>query len=236
LRRLITEAVERGGKVIIPSFAVGRAQELVFSLHFMMESGAIPRFPVYVDSPLAVNVSKVFKAYGEIYDQAAQDFAEDIQRNIFDFPELTYISTADESKALNEKKDPMVIISASGMCETGRILHHLRNNIENPRNTILIVSWQAPETLGRRLVEKVPRVKIFGEAFEVKARVETINGYSAHADQAGLLEWALALKGRLKKVFLVHGEPGPAEALAAKLRAGGLPEVHYPAMHETTVL
>ena len=236
LRRVVGEAVERGGKIIIPSFAVGRAQELVFSLHFMMESGALPRFPVYVDSPLAVNVSKVFKAYGDLYDQAARDFAEDISRNVFDFPELTYVGSADESKALNDKKGPMVIISASGMCETGRILHHLRNNIENPRNTILIVSWQAPETLGRRLVEKQARVKIFGEAFNVKARVETINGYSAHADQAGLTDWALALKGRLQKVFLVHGEPAPAEALAAKLRAGGLPEVHYPNLHETVTL
>ncbi|HLF03120.1 MAG TPA: MBL fold metallo-hydrolase [Anaerolineales bacterium] len=236
LRRVVGEAVERGGKIIIPSFAVGRAQELVFSLHFMMESGALPRFPVYVDSPLAVNVSKVFKAYGDLYDQAARDFAEDISRNIFDFPELTYVGSADESKALNDKKGPMVIISASGMCETGRILHHLRNNIENPRNTILIVSWQAPETLGRRLVEKQARVKIFGEAFNVKARVETINGYSAHADQAGLTDWALALKGRLQKVFLVHGEPAPAETLAAKLREGGLPEVHYPNLHETVTL
>jgi metallo-beta-lactamase family protein len=236
LRRVVQEAVDRGGKIIIPSFAVGRAQDLVFSLHFMMESGALPRFPVYVDSPLAVNVSKVFRAYDELHDQAAQDFAEDIHRNVFEFPELTYVGSADESKALNDKKGPMVIISASGMCETGRILHHLRNNIENPRNTVLIVSWQAPDTLGRRLVEKQPRVKIFGESFDVKANVQVINGYSAHADQAGLMEWALSLKGRLKKVFLVHGEPAPAEALAAKLREGGIPEVYYPNLHETVTL
>ncbi|MBM4424330.1 MAG: MBL fold metallo-hydrolase [Chloroflexi bacterium] len=236
LRRVVEEAVERGGKIIIPSFAVGRAQELVFSLNFMMESGALPRFPVYVDSPLAVNVSRVFRAYGELYDQAAQDFAEDIQHDVFNFPELTYVGSADESKTLNDKKGPMVIISASGMCETGRILHHLRNNIENPRNTILFVSWQAPDTLGRRLVEKAPRVKIFGESFDVKANVQVINGYSAHADQTGLVDWALSLKGRLKKVFLVHGEPAPAEALAAKLREGGIPEVYYPNLHETASL
>lgn len=236
LRRVVEEAVERGGKIIIPSFAVGRAQELVFSLNFMMESGALPRFPVYVDSPLAVNVSRVFRAYGELYDQAAQDFAEDIQHDVFNFPELTYVGSADESKTLNDKKGPMVIISASGMCETGRILHHLRNNIENPRNTILFVSWQAPDTLGRRLVEKTPRVKIFGESFDVKANVQVINGYSAHADQTGLVDWALSLKGRLKKVFLVHGEPAPAEALAAKLREGGIPEVYYPNLHETASL
>ncbi len=237
LRRIVEEAVNRGGKIIIPSFAVGRAQELVFSLHFMMESGALPRFPVYVDSPLAVNISKVFRAHDELHDQAAQDFADDIpHHDVFDFPELTYVGSVDESKALNDKPGPMVIISASGMCETGRILHHLRNNIGNPRTTVLIVSWQAPNTLGRRLVEKERRVKIFGEAYNVKAKVEVINGYSAHADQAGLLEWALALKGRLKKVFLVHGEPEPANALAEKLRQGGIREVYYPGLHESVTL
>ena len=237
LRRIVEEAVNRGGKIIIPSFAVGRAQELVFSLHFMMESGALPRFPVYVDSPLAVNISKVFRAHDELHDQAAQDFADDIpHHDVFDFPELTYVGSVDESKALNDKPGPMVIISASGMCETGRILHHLRNNIGNPRTTVLIVSWQAPNTLGRRLVEKERRVKIFGEAYNVKAKVEVINGYSAHADQAGLLEWALALKGRLQKVFLVHGEPEPAKALAEKLRQGGIREVYYPGLHESATL
>lgn len=237
LRRLVEETAGRGGKVIIPSFAVGRAQELVYSLHFMMESGALPHLPVYVDSPLAVNVSKVFRAHNTLHDRIAHDFAgEALSHDILNFPELTYVGSADESKALNERPGPMVIISASGMCESGRILHHLRNNVGNPRNTILIVSWQAPDTLGRRLVEKQPRVKIFGDEFEVKARVEVINGYSGHADQAGLLEWAKALKGRLKKIFLVHGEPGPAEALAAKLRDSGLNDVYYPKLHETVAL
>ncbi|MBI2202123.1 MAG: MBL fold metallo-hydrolase, partial [Armatimonadetes bacterium] len=142
----------------------------------------------------------------------------------------------DESKAINDKKGPMVIISASGMAETGRVLHHLRNNIGNPRTTVLIVSWQAPNTLGRRLVEKERTVRIFGEEHAVKASVEVINGYSAHADQAGLSEWALALKGRLKKVFLVHGEPDPANTLAAKLREGGLTDVYYPKLHESVTL
>ena len=236
-RQVVEDAVERGGKVIVPSFAVGRAQELIYSLHFMMESGALPRFPVYVDSPLAVNVSKVFRQHTELQDDQTRDFAgETANHDVFDFPELTYVGSADESKAINDKKGPMVIISASGMAETGRVLHHLRNNIENPRTTVLIVSWQAPDTLGRRLVEKAPRVKIFGEEYKVNARVEVINGYSAHADQAGLLEWALALKGRLKKVFLVHGEPDPANALAEKLRAGGIAGVYYPKLHESVEL
>jgi metallo-beta-lactamase family protein len=237
LRRIVQEAIDRGGKVIIPSFAVGRAQELVYSLHFMMESGALPNIPVYMDSPLAVNVSKVFRSHREIHDDIAQDFAQEaVSHDIFNFAGLTYVGGADESKALNDKRGPMVIISASGMCETGRILHHLRNNIENPRNTILIVSWQAPNTLGRRLADKEPRVKIFGESFNVKAKVEIINGYSGHADQTGLLDWALHLKGRLKKIFLVHGESEPAETLAAKLREGGIPEVYYPDLHDTVSL
>lgn len=237
LRQVIEDAVERGGKVIVPSFAVGRAQELIYSLHFMMESGALPSFPVFVDSPLAVNVSKVFRKHTELQDDQARDFArETANHDIFDFPQLTYVGNVEESKAINDQKGPMVIISASGMAETGRVLHHLRNNIENPRATILIVSWQAPDTLGRRLVEKAARVKIFGEEYKVNAKVEVVNGYSAHADQPGLLEWALALKGRLKKVFLVHGEPDPANALAEKLRAGGIAEVYYPKLHESVTL
>ncbi|MBI3244168.1 MAG: MBL fold metallo-hydrolase [Chloroflexi bacterium] len=237
LRRVMREAVERGGKVIIPSFAVGRAQELIYSLQQLIRNRDIPSIPIYVDSPLAVNITKVFGKHKELYDTGAlRALKEDDDGNLFTAPGLTYVGSADESKALNDRKDPMVIISASGMCETGRILHHLRNNIENPRNTILIVSWQAPNTLGRRLVEKEPRVKIFGETFNLKAQVEVINGFSAHADQTGLLEWALALKGRLKKVFLVHGEPEPANALAEKLREGGIRDVHYPGLHESVAL
>jgi len=234
LRKVMQQAVERGGKVIVPAFAVGRSQEVIFALHKMFEGGDLPRIPIYLDSPLAVNVSKVFGAHSNLYDAEAQEYLKrDDDGNLFTYPELTYIGSVEESKALNDKSGPMVIISASGMCETGRVLHHLRNSIENPRNTVLIVSWQAPDTLGRRLVEKTPRVKIFGEPYNLKANVEVINGFSAHADQAGLSEWALALKGRLKKVFLVHGEPEPAEALAAKLREGGLPEVYYPKWRET---
>lgn len=233
LRKIVGEAVDRGGKIIIPSFAVGRAQELIYSLHFMMESGALPKFPIYVDSPLAVNVSKVFRKHSEIQDETAREFADEMKTDVLNFPEVSYVASVDESKAINDKKGPMVIISASGMAETGRVLHHLRNNIENPKTTVLIVSWQAPDTLGRRFVEKAPKVKIFGEEYKVNAHVEVISGYSAHADQSGLLGWATHLKGRLKKVFLVHGEPEPANALAEKLRASGIPEVHYPKMGES---
>lgn len=234
LKGLMREAIDRRGKVIIPAFAVGRSQELIYSLHELMESGAIARIPIYVDSPLAVNVSKVFSRHVELYDtEAGKLLQTDDDGNIFTFPEVHYIQSVDESKALNEKHEPMVIISASGMCETGRILHHLKNNIENPNTTVLIVSWQAPNTLGRRLMDKESKVNIFGQPYHVRAHVEAINGYSGHADQAALTDWALSLKGRLKKVFLVHGEQGPADALAARLKEGGLTDVYYPDLHET---
>jgi metallo-beta-lactamase family protein len=237
LRALMREAIDRRGKVIIPAFAVGRSQELIYSLHQLMESGDIAHIPIYVDSPLAVNVSKVFSNHKELYDTEAGKLLEaDDDGNLFTFPEVHYIQSVDESKALNDTQEPMVIISASGMCETGRILHHLKNNIEKPNTTVLIVSWQAPNTLGRRLVDQEKKVSIFGQSYNVRARVEAINGYSGHADQAGLTEWALAQKGRLKKVFLVHGEQGPADALAARLREGGISDVYYPDLHETVSL
>jgi metallo-beta-lactamase family protein len=136
----------------------------------------------------------------------------------------------DESKALNDRKDPMIIISASGMAESGRILHHLRNNIGNPKNTILIVSWQAPYTLGRRLADREKRVRIFGDEYEVKAEVATIGGLSAHAGQDFLMEYALQVKGRAKQVFLVHGEPKPAQMLSDKLVEAGMQAPFYPEM------
>jgi metallo-beta-lactamase family protein len=217
--------------VIIPAFAVGRTQELVYSLHRLIDGGDIPRIPVYVDSPLAVNVSDIFRAHQECFDsETAQFVREDVRHHAaLGFDLLTYVRSVEESKALNRREDPMVIISASGMAETGRILHHLRHNIENPRNTILIVSWQAPYTLGRRLVEGEPRVKIFGEFFERQAEVAAISGFSAHAGQEMLLEYALATRGRVRKIFLVHGEPDPAQALRERLAEQGAGQVFYPA-------
>lgn len=237
LRQVVGEACERGGKIIIPSFAVGRAQDLIYNLHRLMDQGAVPRIPVYVDSPLATNIARVFRGHKEVYDTQARLFIQnDSHPDAFVFPELTYVSSVEESKALNDKPGPMVVISASGMCETGRVLHHLRNNIENPSTTVLIVSWQAPHTLGRRLVEKQPRVRIFGEEFKVRARVEVINGFSAHADREGLLEYAAALRPKLKGVFLVHGELTPALALAEGLRDIGLRNVVVPELHQTVEL
>jgi metallo-beta-lactamase family protein len=181
---------------------------------------------------LAVNVTDIFRKHPECFDDEAVRFMEeDPHGAALGFDLLTYTRSVEESKAINDIEGPVVIISASGMAETGRILHHLRNNIEDQRNTILITSWMAPHTLGRRLREGEEQVKIFGEVFEVRAEVATINGLSAHADQEYLLEYALASPS-IQQVFLVHGEPRAARALTEKLSERGMDQVHYPEMGE----
>jgi len=232
-RAVVKRTIERGGKVIVPAFAVGRTQELVYDLNQMMSDGSVPSVPVYVDSPLAVNASQVFRNHPECFDPETREFIEHARHPALDFTMLTYIHSVDESKALNERKDPMVIISASGMAESGRILHHLRNNIGDPKNTVCIVSWQAPDTLGRRLADREKQVKIFGEPYEVRAEVATIGGLSAHAGQDLLTDYALAPKVSLKQIFLVHGEEKPAMALTEILKAKGMDHVHYPDLHES---
>jgi metallo-beta-lactamase family protein len=234
LLEVVKRTVERGGKVIIPAFAVGRTQELVYDLHKMIDGGELPRIPVFVDSPLAINASDVFKAHPECLDAETQAFvASDRHREVLGFDLLTYTRSVEASKALNERMDPMVIISASGMAETGRILHHLRNNIENPRNTVLIVSWQAPHTLGRRLAERETQVRIFGETYERRAEVATIGGLSAHAGQDFLVEYAKAVQGQVKQIYLVHGEQLAAEALRLKLAEAGMGETAFPELHSS---
>jgi len=234
LRQVVERTLKRGGKVIIPAFAVGRTQEIVYALHQMFESHLLPSVPVYVDSPLAVNASDIFKMHPECFDDQTKAFIKaDKHHTALGFERLVYTRSVEESKALNDRKDPMIIISASGMAETGRILHHLRNNIGNPKNTILIVSWQAPYTLGRRLADREKRVKIFGEEYEVKAEVSTIGGLSAHAGQNFLVEYALRVKGRVKQVFLVHGEPKAALALSEKLVEAGMDKPTYPQWRDT---
>lgn len=233
LRAVVSRTVQRGGKVIIPAFAVGRTQEIVYSLHKMMNQGEIPSIPVYVDSPLAVNASEIFRQHPECYDEETRHFIlNDQHHELFGFKRLTYIRSVEESKALNDRHDPMVIISASGMAEVGRILHHLKNNIEDPRNTILIVSWQAPNTLGRRLAERENTVKIFGEEYTRRAEVVTIGGYSAHAGQPFLLKYAQAVQKRVKNIFLVHGESKSVSVFMALLQQAGLQRVHYPAFQD----
>jgi len=230
---VVTRTIKRDGKIIIPCFAVGRTQELVYFLNQMVNDGTIRHIPVFVDSPLAVNATEIFKKHPECLDKETHDFVREYRHPALEFKDLTYTRSVEESKAINERKDPMVIISASGMAEAGRILHHLRNNIENPRNTILIVGWQAPHTLGRRLAEREKRIKIFGEAFTRRADVETIGGLSAHAGRDLLMEYALAVKDQVKKVFLVHGEEKSAMALKENLADKGISEVYYPELHSS---
>lgn len=228
-REVVQRAVARKGRVIIPSFAVGRTQELVYCLHKMVEDGDIPEIPVFVDSPLAIRASQVFREHPECFDEETQYFiSEDKHHAALDFEGLKYTLTVEESKKINFTKPPFVVISASGMAETGRILHHLKNNVEDSRNTILIVSWQAPHTLGRRLAEQKKEIKIFGKTYHRRADVVTINGFSAHAGQQLLVEYAQATHETLKKVFLVHGEPRGAEPLMEKLHETGIQDVKYP--------
>jgi metallo-beta-lactamase family protein len=235
-REVVAKTVGREGKVIIPAFAVGRTQELVYNLNNMMYHGEVPLVPVYIDSPLAVNASDVFKRHTECLDNETRKFVEESRHPALDFKMLTYIRSVEDSKALNERKDPMIIISASGMAESGRILHHLRNNIGNPKNTVCIVSWQAPNTLGRRLADREPQVKIFGEAFDVRAQVATIRGLSAHAGQDLLAKYALGVKESVRKVFLVHGEAKQAGILTDLLHHRQMQNVHYPEMHTSSEL
>lgn len=233
---VVRRTIERGGKVIIPAFAVGRTQELVYHLNLMMFTNDVPPVPVFVDSPLAVNASNVFSRHPEVFDAETRWFVQQARHPALDFKMLTYVQSVEESKALNERKDPMIIISASGMAETGRILHHLKNNVENPLNTVCIVSWQAPHTLGRRLADREKQIKIFGEPYTVKAEVATIGGLSGHAGQDLLTKYALNVRETVKKIFLVHGEETPAAALTQKLLEKDMREVYYPELHSNVEL
>src|SRR5574339_130987 len=226
--QVVERTIKRGGKVIIPAFAVGRTQELVYHLNMMMYANHLTPVPVFVDSPLAVNASNVFTKHPECFDAETRWFVQQARHPALDFKMLTYVQSVEESKALNLRKDPMVIISASGMAEVGRILHHLKNNIENPLNTVCIVSWQAPYTLGRRLADREKQIRIFGEPYTVKAEIATIGGLSGHAGQDLLTKYALNTRKSVKKVFLVHGEAMPAAALTEKLLQGDMRDVYYP--------
>jgi metallo-beta-lactamase family protein len=232
LAEIARETYRRGGKLLIPAFAVGRTQEIVYAFHRIYESGALSPTNIYVDSPLAANVTEVFRLHPECYDSEVQQFLmSDGHKDPFGFNRLIYTRDVEDSKALNDLDSPAVIIAASGMCEAGRILHHLRNNIEDPRTCILIPGFQAEHTLGRRLVDGEKKVRIFGEEFKVRARVESINGYSAHADRQELLTWARAVQaqGAVRRAFLVHGDEENAFALAGGMRQElGLQDVSVP--------
>ncbi len=195
MERIIVETYKRGGSIIVPAFAVGRTQQLVYMLHQLARAGDIPHMPVYVDSPLAIDVTAAYRLHPECYDAEIQAFmtSDDSRIDPFGFSDLTYTRSTEESKKLNFLREPAIIIAASGMMEAGRILHHLRNHIEDPRTTVLVVGWQAENTLGRRLVDKAKEVRIFGESYQNRAQVEVLNGFSGHADRDELLAWVGAM-------------------------------------------
>ena len=229
LAGVVERTYKRGGKIVIPSFALERAQEILYALEGLKKRGRLPKIPVYVDSPLTVKITDIFRLHPECYDSETRALINS-NRSPFDFEEVQYVQDKEDSKAIDASPDPCIIISASGMCEAGRIVHHLKATIESEKNTVCIVGFQAPHTLGRRIVERKPRVKIFGVERDLRAEVVTLNGFSAHADQKDLVEYAEALKerGALGRVALVHGEPSAQTALIAKMKDRGIGDVHAP--------
>ncbi len=227
LGEVVRQTTARGGKVIVPAFAVGRTQTIVYFLHQLINTGRLRDVPIFVDSPMALRATEVFRAHPECFDEEALQLLRE-HPDLFGEQHVRYIENVNESIAVNSMREPCVIISASGMCEAGRILHHLRHNIEDPRNTILIAGFQAPETLGRRLVERRPEVRILGRLWTVKAEVVVLNGLSSHADHAELLRTLRPLSGTVRQVRLVHGEPDRAEALAQGLLSIGFADIAIP--------
>ena len=229
---IIKSTVERRGKIIIPAFAVGRTQHLIYALHQLVENKCIPALPMYVDSPLAVNATDIFRLHPECFSTSAYEFLRS-GHDPFGMSKLTYIRNVDQSMKLNDLKEPCIIMSASGMAEAGRIRHHLKNNIGDERNTILMVGFCAEHTLGARLVAGDKIVRIFGEEHAVKARVEVMSAFSAHADRSELHDFARKATGSLRHIVVVHGEPEQSSALAEALRTM-FPQarVHMPALND----
>jgi metallo-beta-lactamase family protein len=227
----IRRVAARGGKVLIPAFAVGRAQELIYSLHRLFREGQIPSVPIYLDSPLAVDITTVFRMHPEVFDR--RERLIEISDELFDFPLLHYVREVSASKALNSSTGPAVIMAASGMAESGRILHHLAHGIGDHRNLILFVSFQAEHTLGRRIQSGQEVVRILGQDYERRAEIETISGYSAHADRDELRGWVRRLGGPIRRAFVVHGEPPALEAMTSILREEGVREVTVPSHGES---
>jgi metallo-beta-lactamase family protein len=229
LAEVVNRTYARGGKVVIPSFALERAQEVIYELKRLRMAKRIPALPVYVDSPLTVKLTDVFKLHPDCYDRETFALLHSGQ-SPFDFDGLRYVADTEESKAISQSDQPCIIIAASGMCEAGRILHHLRTTIESIKNTVLIVGFQAEHTLGRRLVERRKDVRIFGVMRPLAAEVVVLDGFSAHADQAGLIDFAEAVRerGKLRRVILVHGEPSAQRVLADHLAKRHFPTVNIP--------
>ena len=247
LKKVLNETFERGGSVIIPSFAFGRTQELIYILHELYDKGEVPRRPVYVDSPLASNITKVFGEHPETYDKETHETFLEKGKNPFSFEKIKFVQSVQESMQLTQDESSHVVISASGMCEAGRILHHLRYNIHNPKNTILLVGYMAQNTLGRRIEElgtqgiqqgkkmDVSEIKILGKSYPLRAKVEKIGGFSAHADKYELEKIITNSNLRIKKIGIVHGEKAQSAAFAKRLKQKGY-DVTVPQPGETISL
>lgn len=234
---VINEAVKRGAKIIIPAFAVGRTQLLVYILHKLFDQGRIPLFPIYVDSPLAVNVTEVYRLHPECFDRETYRIFLNNHQDPFGFNRLTYTRTSEDSKKLNDMQGPCMIISASGMAEGGRILHHLKNNIENPNNMILFAGYAAKETLARKIMDGQEEVNILGSPYRVKAQIKKMDYFSGHADQKGLVDYLrLSPSDKLKNIFLVHGEEEEALPLVELIKSKGYKNVEYPEKGRTVKL
>ncbi|MBU0728308.1 MAG: MBL fold metallo-hydrolase [Proteobacteria bacterium] len=237
LKRIVDQTTKRGGSLLIPAFAVGRTQQIVYALHKLFNAGELPSLPIYVDSPLATRVTDIFRLHPETYDAEIRKFMlQDSNNNPFGFETMQYTGSIAESKELSASDKSAIIISASGMMEGGRILHHLKSRISDPRNTILITGWQAPNTLGRRIVDGEKTVRIFGEEYDLNARVEVLTGFSGHADRDGLLAWAGAMKKKPRLTLVVHGEESSANSFAEALRSElGFESVHIPDPHQSFI-
>jgi metallo-beta-lactamase family protein len=214
---VVEQAIKDKSKIIVPAFSLGRTQELIYILHKLTDEKKIPRLPIYIDSPLAVTLTDIFSKHSQDFDHETwQDFGSRSEKP-FAFRNLHYVRSVEESKSLNDMKGPIMIIAASGMAEGGRILHHLKNNISDPTVTVLVTGYQAESTLGRRIQDGNSPVRIYGEEYKIRARVLTLNEFSAHADQAGLLQYLSGIQPP-KNIFLVHGEAGPAQTFCDILK------------------
>ena len=234
LRKIVRRAIEKKGKIIVPSFAIERTQEIVYYLHLLVDQKKIPAIPIYVDSPMAVNATSIFQVHQECYSEDVHEAFLKHHKNPFGFGTLSFVNSVEESKNLNKKDGPMIIISADGMCEAGRIVHHIANNISDPRNTILIVGYMAENTLGRRIRDGAKTVKIMGDEYDVKAKIEQINAFSAHADYEEATKWLKSIDtSRLKKIFMVHGEKESQAFFQKYLNEHGFPNVQIVKYGET---
>ncbi len=233
LRDKILRTVKRNGRIIVPAFSVGRTQEILYDIFKLENEGSIPKIEIYVDSPLSSKVTGIFRNHPECYDKETMEIFNQ-NKNVFNFDRLKFTENVQESKALNDKTNSHMIISASGMCEAGRILHHLKNNISNANNSIIITGFMAQHTLGRRILEKHETVKIFGEEYSVNAEVHSMTEYSAHADKNDLIEHIKECEP--KRIFLIHGESSQQDAFKETLNEEGYQNVEIPERGDSFVI